>query len=852
MSSTSSHKKDIVDFLWEWASVQGDWAKKLVDQIVSSEDALSVQERQKVFQYFLQSINLHSGLQPITLTKPKYTSICKEISLSSLSEITGVNKLAAKQVMNFSKNLTVIYGENGTGKTGYGRVLKKLGFSYDTNSDILSNVTGVAQNQSAKLDYTLDVQAKTFKWDGSNTSKDLSNISVFNNDCVQISLKDRQLIVSPVGFHLFNLITDELNDLSELLLSEQDKYKPNLSWALLLKEGTPQKALISDLSFKTKDQDVKLLSKLELSYDTDLKKAETDLTKLNKPLIETKIQTLNQQKTELNLVQGKIEDIEKVLTPETWNEVIRLKGLIKKLEGRTKIGIKEIADKNGVKFYESPEFEKFIKSAEAYVKKIDKADYPSNEDVCIYCQQPLKDSSKELLASYRGLLNDNTQELLESLKSEKKKLIDKISSIGEKLIFHQGTFGLDDDKKAVQPVEIIKYNKQVYEYKKLLIEDKIDKDSKFDLDYDKVKIYLKKKCTSIDSLLMLKNQTLNSLSQKEKALKMVIEELKDRKLLSDNIVEITDSIESLKKIESLSKKGNSFKTIAISKKTTEARKELVNSNFEEMFNNELKQLRKTDIHIDLGFGTSKGKSKIVHKIKAHALAEILSEGEQKTIALAEFLTELQLDNIKAPVVFDDPVNSLDHLIIDDVAKRLIKLSGDRQVIVFTHSILLFNSFLYLSKLPYNKELNYEFYNTIKSFGETGILSPAKEKINSPKDYIKKINSLLSNAKSSGKSEGEIAQEGYGFLRSGLELLIEINVFQGTVKRFQKNVSFGSFAKVNGKLLDEHKEELNGMFDRSCGYINGHSDPEQVSNTPTIAELSEDSEEFEKLRKIFNN
>ena len=65
--------------------------------------------------------------------------------------------------------------------------------------------------------------------------------------------------------------------------------------------------------------------------------------------------------------------------------------------------------------------------------------------------------------------------------------------------------------------------------------------------------------------------------------------------------------------------------------------------------------------------------------------------QQFDVALAEFLTELQLDKSKAPVIFDDPVTSLDHKIVDEVARRLVGLSIERQVNVFTHSILLFNS-----------------------------------------------------------------------------------------------------------------------------------------------------------------
>lgn len=57
-----------------------------------------------------------------------------------LSEVTGVNKLAKEQSIIFALNLTLIYRENGTGKTGYGRILKAPGFSYDQNNTILSNI----------------------------------------------------------------------------------------------------------------------------------------------------------------------------------------------------------------------------------------------------------------------------------------------------------------------------------------------------------------------------------------------------------------------------------------------------------------------------------------------------------------------------------------------------------------------------------------------------------------------------------------------------------------------------------------------------------------------------------------
>ena len=65
---------------------------------------------------------------------------------------------------------------------------------------------------------------------------------------------------------------------------------------------------------------------------------------------------------------------------------------------------------------------------------------------------------------------------------------------------------------------------------------------------------------------------------------------------------------------------------------------------------------------------------------------MLSEGEQKIIALAAFLTECTINNSRNSIVFDDPVNSLDHKYKDKIAEMLAKLSTNRQMIIFTHDL----------------------------------------------------------------------------------------------------------------------------------------------------------------------
>jgi hypothetical protein len=198
--------------------------------------------------------------------------------------------------------------------------------------------------------------------------------------------------------------------------------------------------------------------------------------------------------------------------------------------------------------------------------------------------------------------------------------------------------------------------------------------SLFEFEYKDIVKFFSDKKIQIDKDLKDKEKLLGNLGKKENELEGKINELKDRKLLSTKKEEVKKVISNHNTFSILNEHTNTFNTYSISKKTSQAREELVSQNFNQIFQDELKALRKSNLPIELNFGTDKGRSKLSHHIGNKKLTEILSEGEQKAIALSEFLTELQLDNVKAPVIFDDPVNSLDHKIIDAVAKRMMRLS----------------------------------------------------------------------------------------------------------------------------------------------------------------------------------
>jgi len=113
--------------------------------------------------------------------------------------------------------------------------------------------------------------------------------------------------------------------------------------------------------------------------------------------------------------------------------------------------------------------------------------------------------------------------------------------------------------------------------------------------------------------------------------------------------------------------------------------------FVDRFNHELARLGGTHIPVCLSHKLE-GKGVVTFTIglaDANAKVksrEVLSEGEQRVVALAAFLADVTGTTRSLPVVLHDPISSLDQRFEESVAARLVELAETRQVIVFTHRL----------------------------------------------------------------------------------------------------------------------------------------------------------------------
>ncbi|MFT0763047.1 hypothetical protein VRY54_08325 [Actinomyces sp. F1_1611] len=111
---------------------------------------------EKAYQLFRQEKTLDKLELPVVALldiEARRDESAPPLSLIRLPEVRGVNALISAAVIEPHGGLTILYGGNGTGKTGYSLVFKALADSR-TDDRILGNIDAdSSEGQAAKLDF---------------------------------------------------------------------------------------------------------------------------------------------------------------------------------------------------------------------------------------------------------------------------------------------------------------------------------------------------------------------------------------------------------------------------------------------------------------------------------------------------------------------------------------------------------------------------------------------------------------------------------------------------------------------------------------------------------------------------
>jgi energy-coupling factor transporter ATP-binding protein EcfA2 len=276
-------------------------------------------------------------------------------------------------------------------------------------------------------------------------------------------------------------------------------------------------------------------------------------------------------------------------------------------------------------------------------------------------------------------------------------------------------------------------------------------------------------------------------------------------------------------------------------------KEYFNADYINAFNDECENLNgKFGIEIDSKSSDAQSNRQLF--LKGNDPSSILSEGEQKVIALADFIAESNITTINKGVILDDPVTSLDEKRKNMIAKRLVSISENKQVIIFTHDLVFVSSLINNAT-----DLNVEnVCHWIESTEEEKGIVYLENTPSYDKKYrnAKPVDDFYKLAKDAGPEEREKhIRSGFAALRTCYETFVIYDVFKNIVQRFNDRVSVMSLSSVC--FDDDIVKETIVNFEKCCTYMEGHTHSDKYSaNKPDAKILFTEMEAYNALKKKY--
>jgi hypothetical protein len=325
-------------------------------------------------------------------------------------------------------------------------------------------------------------------------------------------------------------------------------------------------------------------------------------------------------------------------------------------------------------------------------------------------------------------------------------------------------------------------------------------------------------------------------------------ELKDSAELAKSWPAIETQVKNAKQADQLRTLKRPLQQLAraVTELAKTASDRLINQSFDALFLEECEELRAPALKLQFVGREGKAQRRKVLNGR-HKPSKVLSEGEQKVLALADFLAEARLAGINAPVIFDDPVSSLDHRRVNEVARRVARLAGDNQVIVFTHDILFATTLLAL----FEKSKRCVYFHVTDEDGTGKVTRATGPRWDTLNGFKAKINNTIQAARQQdGEARDALVRAGYGLIRSWCEVFTESELLQGVTQRLQPNVGMTRLLNINIDRLAEIIPTVTEVYETACRYIEAHSQPlPTLGVSPKLAGLEQHWSELQQLKKL---
>lgn len=833
--------------LAKWANSGDEWVRFLVSEVIASGRPVGEATIEKAYQLFRQEKALESRTLPAVdqlSVESRQDEAAPSLSIDRLSGVRGVNALVPGAVIEPHEGLTILYGENGTGKTGYSRVFKALANSR-TADEILGDIDSEQDDgHAAKIEYTVGGETEVLEWAGARGVSPFTRMSIFDSPAVTTHVdSDLDYVYVPAALALFNHVIAAIQAVS----SRIDAAVGDL--------GSGAAALLS--RFPKSSSVYPHIETLGASTDLEGLRAKAS----DDPKIDEKIEVLAQAVAALkaNTIGVQITAAkrdERVLSQATSTAaaLLRFDALVYNAtlatRGRLAVDLRafrsELFAAAGLPAEPDATWNSFVEAGDRYRRHLAGIE-AHDADRCLYCRQALTDPARELLAKYSTYLEDKISADIREA--------DEVLAVAKQsitVIGHAETDGYIDEFEASDDKPASFAAVKVIEMARSSIASALKNGREVELDIAVAISDAKSTLETAATATAAAIEALEEQSQNRAAALIGKQEELAESSAAAELTRLWDAIETqVKNAKEADRLGILRKALrSLSRNVTELSKaasdQLINQSFDALFIDECEALRAPQLKIQFVGRQGKAQRRKVLNGR-HRPSKVLSEGEQKVLAMADFLAESRLAGITAPVIFDDPVSSLDHRRINEVAARIASLAEDNQVIVFTHDIFFATTLLAL----FEKSKRCSYFQITDEEGKGKVTRATGPRWDTLKGIKGKINSTIEAAAGQdGEARDALVRTGYSWIRSWCEVFTETELLQGVTQRYQPNVGMTRLEKINTANLGEIIPKITEIFEIACRHIDGHSQPlPTLGVAPTLSGLEAHWKELKGLQAM---
>lgn len=618
------------------------------------------------------------SLKPSGVVQGSLRDIPKQsaLRLKSMFDLIGINALSPRKPLEFAdERLTVVYGQNGSGKSGYVRALKQACGQREPGT-LLSNVFSASnEEQSCKFKYSIDGVARETQWLFSNGPVDeLRALQVYDSQCAVIYVnEEKETVYEPFVLSLFTQLTDVCGRVDRKLeeeISSKVSTKAELPVELLSTQLALWYKKLSDIT-----TDLEISERCQWSDEL-----ETEVTTLNQRLVEInpaeKAKKLRTQKGQIENLRTELTQWNETLSDsncETYFEVIRDAYAKRQAADADAATVFANAPLGGVA---SATWKLLWDQARAYSEEVAYKAIPfpntGTDARCVLCQQPLGPEAKQRFVTFESFVKGGLETQAAAATERVRQLDEDLNGIAIDENFNQRMdsigLSLDADRARVGAYCAILATRKTV----LLTAEKTSHLPP--LPGDGELRFLGERVDAIDGQAVALDQ--DAKGENRPALETRQKELVAQKWLFQQRNGVQREVSRLKEIRKIENARKLASTYALSSKKSALADTLITDAYVKRFQTELADLGAGQIKVKL-VKTRAERGHVFHRIqlddpkKVVGTADVLSEGEFRMVSLAAFLADVEARKDGAPFVFDDPISSLDHMFEEATARRLV-------------------------------------------------------------------------------------------------------------------------------------------------------------------------------------